>query len=138
MSPNNIGVVRGGDRGGRVIPPPPPPPQRNQIQLEYPPHLFRRLVSSSPGFLSLFSCLQCFVMSVVGHPLHRVLGQANAPLYAMGTPETLRKVMSAMRRQNLTSYPNRSKQTNPGAGNPFSQGGQGWPQDSNWPYDLGP
>jgi hypothetical protein len=96
MPPNNIGIVHGGDRGGRVIPPPPSSSseESDSVGVSSPP-LSPPCEQQSGLSFSLF-------MPTMLH-YERVLGQANAPLYAMGTPETLRKVTSAMRRQNLTS-----------------------------------
>jgi hypothetical protein len=82
-------------------------------------------------------CLHLFVVGTVRLPLHHILEEVDTPQHVAGTPETLRKVASAMRGWNYANCQNRAKHTNPGAGNPFSHRGRTSPQGLDWPHDLG-
>jgi hypothetical protein len=87
-----------GDRRGGVTSPPPPPKLRIQIRWGILSQLFHRLTGATPGLPPLFLRLQLFVAGIVHLLTSHVLKQVDTPWHVVGTPETLRKFTSSMRR----------------------------------------
>jgi hypothetical protein len=91
--------MQGGDMGGGVTSPSSSSSseESNSVGLSSPRSFTAQRVVLRALFLSFHTCI-FFVVGAICLSLHHILGQAYAPRCAAGTPKTVRKITSVMRR----------------------------------------